>query len=138
MKSLVYLLMIFCAASCKKENVKVKNPDVDLSKIYGKWNWVNSTGGIAGLTITPKTAGYNMSVEYRINKSVYFFRNDTLQNQAKFAIVKGNSIFSVDPAYIIKYDPDGMDHVIIKAKKDTLILADNVNDGFTILYVKQK
>ncbi|MEO6149170.1 MAG: hypothetical protein ABIN95_10500 [Mucilaginibacter sp.] len=137
MKTLAYLFILICAISCKKENVKTNN-GVDPEKIYGKWNWVNSTGGIAGLTITPKTAGYEASVEYKRSKSVYYYRNDTLKSQAKFSITKGNTIFSTKQAYIIKYTPDGMDHVIMKVTKDTLVLADNANDGFTILYVKDK
>lgn len=130
--------MLICAISCKKGNIKTNSGGVDPEKIYGKWNWVNSTGGFAGTTITPKLAGYSEWVEYKRDKSVYYYRNDTLKNQAKYAVAKGYSIFYEKPACIIKYTPDAIDQVIIKATKDTLILADNVNDGFTILYVKGK
>ncbi|RYD92242.1 MAG: hypothetical protein EOP54_21160 [Sphingobacteriales bacterium] len=138
MKSLLIALLIVGAASCKKENVNNSKTPADPEKMYGKWTWVSSMGGFAGKTTTPQSAGYQAGIEFKRDKTVSFYRNDTLTNTAEFNLAKGKSIFSADSAYIIKYKPDAMDQAIIKTKTDTLILADNVYDGFTITYVRDK
>lgn len=38
------------------------SPEFDA--LNGRWSWVDSVGGIAGMTITPASAGYTMTVEF--------------------------------------------------------------------------
>lgn len=135
MKKLTVLLLMFCAVSaCKTEKILSGR---DNAALYGKWKWVQSTGGFAGKTITPQSAGYQSSVEFKKDNTVLVYRNDSLTNKAKFTLTKTKTIFSTDSAYVIHYEPEMMEEAIIKATKDTLVLADNVYDGFAKTYVKQ-
>ncbi|RYZ95557.1 MAG: hypothetical protein EOP47_25625 [Sphingobacteriaceae bacterium] len=139
MKTLTcFLSIILFTASCKKENVNTKKEVNNPDNIYGKWHWVSSSGGIAGLTETPKTAGYTMGVDYNRNNVFRRYKNGDVINSAKFTIVKTKGVFGMDSTYVIKYTPDNFDHVVITAKRDSLVLTDNISDGYTTLYIKDK
>lgn len=53
-------------------------PDtVFVSKLIGSWEWIQSTGGFAGRTITPETEGYTRTVHFRSDWTYKEERNDT-------------------------------------------------------------
>src|SRR6218665_944307 len=106
MKSLICSILVICAVSCNKEDLKTAG-NISTDKLYGKWKWVQSTGGFAGRTITPQSEGYRSSVEFKRNNTAAFYRNDSLTNQSAFTLNKDKTIFSEDPAYIIKYQNSG-------------------------------
>jgi hypothetical protein len=133
----VLLVFVFAGIlSCKTAAIQSDRDD-QYKALQGKWQWIKSTGGFAGKTITPQSAGYRSSIEFKKDNSVLVYRNDSLTNQAKFTLVKTKTIFSADSAYVLKYEPEMMEEAIIKATKDTLILADNVYDGFAKTYIRK-
>lgn len=48
-----------------------------LEKLIGSWEWIQSSGGIAGLTITPETVGYTKTAHFRNDWTYKEERNDT-------------------------------------------------------------
>jgi hypothetical protein len=135
---LCFLLLLFCL-SCQKQNAQPDNePVVDISKIYGKWDWTGSSGGIAGRSYTPQSEHQRRSLNITSDHIMYFYTNDSLKSQLQFTVSKGRSYLTGDSAYIIHYIPASLDEVILKAKNDTLLLADEAADGFASGYVKHK
>ncbi|RYY34392.1 MAG: hypothetical protein EOP46_13595 [Sphingobacteriaceae bacterium] len=136
LKAVSFILLIFISVSCSKQIIN-NNSSVYNRQLEGKWNWIRSTGGFAGHTISQETLRYTMGIQFK-NDSVLLYRDGKITQRHKFAIIKGRSIFTTDSAHIIKYADGGIDQVIQKVNADTLVLADNVNDGYTLTYIKEK
>lgn len=134
--SILFLLGLAAIVSCKSTNLQ-NGADGGYKALLGKWSWVQSTGGFAGKTTTPQTEGHTSQLEFKAGNTVSAYMDGSLTKIIKFDLAKGHSIFSVDSVYILRYQADGLDQAVLKTTKDTLILADNVNDGFTKTYVKQ-
>jgi hypothetical protein len=125
--------------SCKKENAPPDNePTVDISKIYGKWDWIGSSGGFAGSAYTPKSEHQTRMLNITSDNNIYSYTNGSLVTQKQFTVGKSKSYLTGDTAYIIHYTPASFDDVILKAKNDTLVLANDGADGFTSGYIRHK
>lgn len=126
MKKLTFLLIIstFLAFSCTKEEVTAKD-----SSITGEWQWIMSTGGIAGTTITPASTGYKRKLVLSSDFKYARYKNDVLEKSGTFEIVKAKSIYKAELVDFIKYDDSTMS-VIESVSTDELLLADNFYDGF--------
>ena len=51
---------------------------------------------------------------------------------------RGRSYIAGDTAYLIHYIPNTSVDVILKAKNDTLVMTNEIADGFTVGYVRHK
>jgi hypothetical protein len=130
MKNLVFLpfIVIFFVFSCTKETVE-SNP----FSFTGQWQWVMSSSGIAGITITPASAGYERTLVFTADFKYSRYKNNILEKSGKFEIVQAKSIYKVALVDFIKFD-DGTMLVIMSQTSTELILADNFYDGFSETY----
>lgn len=128
MKKLSFFLITitFFTFSCTKEEIVAQN---STSTLTGEWRWVSSTGGIAGTTITPETAGYERKLVLTNDMTYSRYKDNVLQNSGKFEITKEKSIYKTELVDFIKFD-DGTKSVIQGNTSDELLLADNFYDGF--------
>ena len=133
----------FFLTSCSKD-ISIPNPE--LEKLFGSWNWIQSSGGIGGQTITPATVGYSQTVEYN-NNGIYKIYKDGIQKDTKkFSLTSGTSIYNPGPAYLIKYkDIDHSDNnyqysiqSIRFGGEDSLFLSDECYDCFIHIYTRHK
>ena len=103
-------------------------PELDL--LDGRWLWVDATGGIAGMTITPASVGYTMTVEYssqpggpalfRVLRDGQLFSETTVE---RFGELKGTLRYR-DPVL-------GWPEQEFELRgADTLLLVDGCCDGF--------
>ena len=108
-------------------------------ELYGSWNWIKSQGGIAGITITPATAGYTRKVVYHYNLLYESYKNDSLELVSPFSVYDlaespfGSHLF-------IHYEalPAYRDQYIYQLTRDTLVLGDNCIDCFVHTYVRRR
>lgn len=107
------------------------------TSIIGKWRWVKSVGGIAGMTITPQSTGYNLSEEFKADSTFKRFKNDSLIAQGKFSIVRNYKYTSTETIDVLKTGgPDDQAFVI---RNDSLFVSDIfISDGFNTTYVRVK
>lgn len=126
MKNLTFLLIVgtLFAFSCKKEETLPNN------SLAGTWQWVSSTGGIAGKTYTPASEGYERSLLFTDNLKYSNLKNSISQKSGKFEIIKAKSIYKTELVDFIKYD-DGTMSIILNQTSDELVLADNNYEGFS-------
>ncbi len=126
MKPLTFLLLIstFFVFSCKKEEALLNN------SLAGTWQWVSSTGGIAGKTFTPASEGYERALSFTYNLKYNRSKNNLTEKSGTFEIITARSIYKTELVDFIKYDDETMS-VIISQTSEELILADNNYDGFT-------
>lgn len=131
MKSVIRLIFVIFLGfvSCNTEN---KNEE--LTQLYGKWIWIQSSGGIDGRTVTPnenEPAKYLQFVKPGIIES---YIGDSLISSRTFTLKKDLSIYTSDSLYFIIDGGSSFPKVIFRLTEKTLSLADNIYDGFNEVY----
>ncbi len=124
-----FFFLLFFLTACKKQEISPNNP------IFGEWQWKYSQGGIAGLTITPTSAGYNKKILLDFKYKFALFKNGVLEESGQFEVVKATSIFQKEPIDFIKLS-NGKSYVISQISEKELILSDNFPDGFSYYFSK--
>ena len=137
MKKLSFLLIItsLLAFSCTKEEILSANEST--SSLVGEWRWISSTGGIAGKTITPSSAGYERKLVLTADLKFSRYKDNTLESSGTYQLTQGKSIYKVEQVDFIKFS-DGTSAVIISQSATELSLADNFYDGFGETYQRIK
>ncbi|MGE5354452.1 MAG: hypothetical protein ACM3P0_20380 [Acidobacteriota bacterium] len=129
-------LFIVCAiffSSCYDVNA----PEEE-KLLFGNWILVRVSGGLAGQT-TEVGPEEGRKVVFTEGGSVSYYSKGSLERSTTFVVKKGKSIYSTEEKSIIHFaDRPELPMVIMKADKDTLILADNMYDGFSFTYMKEK
>jgi hypothetical protein len=129
MKKLLLLLIAgLMIGSCSTD----KNVP-EYQAILGKWNWIDSTGGIAGMTLTPKSTGKTIQLE--ISKTIIKkFVDGKLESSQTYKIEIGPSIFGGEKPMIV-YENDSKSSFEIK--NNQLFLNEECNDCFLSKYEKE-
>lgn len=128
MKNLI-LIFILILTACSSNGIK--------DSLTGEWEWIESSGGIAGELITKDSEGYSSTIVFK-DDSVSFFRNSSLLGSTSFSIEEGRSIYSSEPVNFINYNSEKSDEVIIYLTEDSLLIGDNNYDGYTSLYIRKE
>lgn len=143
-KVLTVVIASLFLTTCKKEVVL---PNQNLEKLFGTWEWVSSSGGWAGRTLTPASEGYSQQIEFT-EKGVYkVYINDKVENKMEFTITENSSsIYTSQTVYMIKYKATGLFKKnksvfdmsqTFKFSGDTLWLADECYDCFGHIYIRK-
>ena len=128
------LLLYFLLTSCKDEAPEGYS-------VNGKWIWVRTTGGIAGISLTPETEGYTQTIEISPENNFIVYRNGGVYDEGEFKIVKGKSIYRIGDVDLIKANSKILEPQILVSfafKADTLFLYEECYDCFNYVYVKKK
>jgi hypothetical protein len=140
MRSTLFLIVILSMffVSCAKENVVDTRVYVDIPKnLVGNWNWVSTSGGIAGSLSTPETTGETRRVEFDDNSNFRYYVNDILKSDHTFKIEKSRSITGNDSA-LIAYSLLSPRQSIMFRGSDTLILFDECFDCYEHYFIRIK
>jgi hypothetical protein len=131
MKTLVFLLFCFglVTTGCSN-NVQ----ETELPLLYGKWIWIQSSGGIDGRTITPNENEPAKFLQFVKPDIIESYIGNRLISSRSFKLKKDLSIYSSDSLYFIIDGGGSFPKVIFGLTEKTLSLADNVYDGFSELY----
>ncbi|MDP4290725.1 MAG: hypothetical protein Q8908_06560 [Bacteroidota bacterium] len=133
MKSKVFpILSIFLSFfwGCQKENAEHSMN----TGLVGRWEWVSTTGGLAGVHQTPQTLGYTYWVEFT-KDSLYrvYDKNRILVSSNPYSLFKEISIFDNKEHEMIK--ADNLIRSSFVVRNDTLFLRQEVMDGFDEVFV---
>ena len=129
MKKLACLLLIlFSISSCSTDTSDSEN-----KAIIGKWNWVESSGGIAGITTTPQSTGKSIQLDIS-NTTVKRYMDGVLVYESSYSIQTGNSIFGGEKKLII-YENDSKQSFV--RTDSQLILNDECYDCYLNKYIKE-
>lgn len=141
MKSLFLLIgiLILATGSCSKDELKDNSIYVDTPvALIGSWNWLYSSGGIAGTISTPQSTGETKRIEFDSDNNLRLFVNDKLKEALTFKIEKGKSITSQDSVLILTNIYHGIRQSITFRTADTLILFDECYDCYEHHYSRIK
>ena len=122
--ALIGLVVSFCA---EKEDIPVTN-------IVGTWNWISSTGGIAGVTETPEATG--KTIQLMITQDSFrTYENGELTSESNYTIETKESLLYGELREMIILE-DGFCKMIIR-NGNKLVLVDDCYDCFISEYVKE-
>jgi hypothetical protein len=95
MKKLSFLIVFAAlfAFSCKNDVVLAT---VVSTSLAGEWRWVSSTGGIAGTTITPTSAGYERKLILTSDFKFSRYKSTVLEKSGTYEITKAKSIYRTE------------------------------------------
>jgi hypothetical protein len=105
-------------------------------RLVGDWSWVDASGGLAGVTLTPESEGYDQTLRFGPSPDVELFRD-------------GVSMLRTPISYFVG-DDGGFDHIrygsgpfgfpssaVDFLPGDTLLLVDPCCDGFVRRWVRR-
>ena len=104
-------------------------------RLVGEWAWLDATGGIAGVTRTPSTEGYDQSLRFYESEEVELFRDGVSQARTDFTYFVGDDGGSDNIGYAVGlfgFESSGVELI----PGDTLLLIDPCCDGFVRRWVR--
>ena len=134
--TLICVTFMACSNPAEPEGSLDKSTDIsDTDKIIGRWQWVQSIGGIAGIRVTPESSGRSeMLVFDGTNLKQYV--NNELAVENNYRLGMGVTIFSTDSIPVIFLD-DIISFGYYFEGNDRLVLYENFYDGFARHFVKE-
>jgi hypothetical protein len=140
--TIVLIALTLISPTCKKV---MKGTDPDQEKIIGKWQWLERSGGFVGKTTTPLKEGYAIRIEFDKNGIYHKYKNDSLVDRKQFSFSKQTSIRNQKDVSVIsfiddtlKFNESPLPVSISFQGNDTLMLNEEVHDGFEYVYVRIK
>ena len=119
------IAMILACAS--NQGISTKPP-----KVIGNWQWIETSGGFAGVKKTPETT--NQIKHLQITKdSIFYYENGELKNTQPYKLELGMSNLSKKNAWKIA---ETVSKVFVYRTDSTLALVEDCYDCFTHKYVK--
>ena len=131
-KTILLSLLVVLLFGCGKINT----PNAEAEKIFGTWRFVYSSGGFSGAGNSSYDA--NDTYEYEENGTFSHRKDGQLLDQSSFSLQLGPSITSQTDQLLIHYG--GVLQQMTQSCQihhDTLMLSDEVFDGFQYVFVKQ-
>ncbi|MCD0465719.1 hypothetical protein [Flavobacterium sp. ENC] len=130
-KKIAFLLVFFQLLSCSSSSTTGASSENSLN---GKWNWVSSTGGFIGSTLTPASEKKTMTIEIS-NSAIKRYENGKLLSENTFEIKTQNSIYGDNKKMIVIEDRPSQSFEI---KDNKLFLNDECHDCYQSEYVRIK
>ncbi len=131
MKTLKIIALCLAFAACESQDNAAPE-----KALPGKWEWVETRGGIAGITIKA-TKDQQRQLIYSSEGDFEAFKNGVSIMKTKYTTRKGKSITSTELIPMIYYLPDSLyGHQSYHIKSDSLFLFDEFFDGFGHTYVR--
>jgi hypothetical protein len=101
----------------------------------GEWEWVGSSGGIAGRSVTPASEGYTVRFAFSGNQ-LNIFRNDSLRTTALFT-VRGDEVTYQPSISVFGFDGGIDTQTLVDLPGDTIMLNDPCCDRFSHRFVRR-
>ena len=135
MKSLLYTLLaiVFITSTAGKTTSSDKGLE---KQLLGKWQFTGQSGGFTGGTEPAKSNSVRI-IEFKRDGKYVRYKNGEPMYQGNYELCKAKSIYTGKIENAIRFDPkvDATETGnILTIGGDSLILADNFNDGYTIGY----
>lgn len=127
--TILFLVIIVFASFCSKDD----EPKI-ATELIGSWIWIESSGGIAGVTSTPETTGNEITIEFTSEKYTKYI-NGVVDIEMTYKIENGNTIRKTENTYLIIYENERKQSIELIGNK--LILFDECYDCYQNEYVKK-
>ena len=129
-KLILAVIALIIMVACNKENTSSTNS----ASIIGEWNWISSTGGIAGMKYTPETTGEKRKIIFDNDSVFRFYRNDTLKIECKYHILKSSDSGGLNSMILVKYDSSSIRQYFTIQPDGIMVLSDECMDCYLSEY----
>jgi len=109
---------------------------LDEKEMYGAWQWVQSSGGLLGNTLTPENIKLSKKIVLTKDHVIMYYANDSITLKQNYQIQNEKSIFSQSLQSVLRISGMIKTQTISMTGQDTLLLRDNVYDGYAHVYVR--
>jgi|SRR4051812_37008831 hypothetical protein len=138
----MFIVLPVCIMACAKNKTL---PNDNLKALYGSWEWKESYCGWSGRS-DPGTTGHSSSVEFKKNGICIWRLDGKHKDKMHYSVEEGTSMVTQEKAYLMKFDDTGLfdknnagiTQSVNFHGNDTLILADEADDGCGSTYVRKK
>jgi hypothetical protein len=127
-KYILLILVGFSIWSCSVNDKKTS------AEIIGTWNWIGSSGGLAGTTETPESTGDERKLVITTD-SIKSYLNGALNLKTKYKVETRQSLLFNEPRKML-ISGNGFRQIIDFDGK-SLVLIGDCNDCFTDGYKKE-
>ena len=134
MRTLFTGCLVFLLASCSKKDCGCTTPQMDMTDT---WNWVKSTGGIAGTTTTPASTGNNIVLRINDDLTYSYTINGTVTSSGTYIRESKNCIHDGRTKMLIDFSND-QDLLVEQYDNGELSLSDEAADGFISVYKRNQ
>ena len=127
MKKILFVLLILL--QCVGINRKSEKLNIEL--LIGKWQWVESIGGIGGLHHTPESQGYSKTIEFTESSEYFEYKNDSLEILGCYSYIKQENILVLRTQAYMTFS-------ILLADDTLKLFQTNIYDGYNHIYVRMR
>jgi hypothetical protein len=131
MKYILALIIAFVSLSCNNTTIVAKD------ELEGTWEWEQSTGGIAGLTIKASETDKRQMI-FKAGNIFEFYQNGKLIVKTTYNIENRQSIYSQDKVPQLVFPNDDFMRMSYKFIDGKLDFGDEAYDGFSHSYSRKK
>jgi hypothetical protein len=104
--------------------------------LFGAWEWVRAEGGIAGVTITPESEGFTMTLRITRPDRIEWFRDGELEVATRFELLPASGTDFPFPPRLRYEEPIlGREEQELGLDGDELVLTDPCCDGFAYFWL---
>ena len=144
--ALLLSLFLWSFTGCNNNDGGVIDEDMNakLVLLAGSWQWVQSTGSIAGVTITPESSGKQMEIEFTNNHVFNKKVDEQLVYTSPFILkIEGDkTIITYTTLALFEGVGLGFDHQVEQELKvinsNKLLLIDPCCDNFTFEFIRKE
>jgi len=111
-----------------------KSGSSEYSQLYHPWEWVRSSGGIAGVIMTPASEGYTQSIDFEENGTYTKYRNNLVVSSGTFTISSAVSMLDQQEYDMVVFDDGSPPQAITNISDNGLTLREDCTDCFTHTY----
>ena len=122
------LFLSLILLSCESNEVK--------PSVVGSWKWVESQGGIAGLTIKASESDQREMI-FDSKGNFTMIQNEKTITQAKYVLKNAKSITSTELKPMITFPNEDAMNLSYEITGNNLYLFEEVYDGFSHTYVRK-
>lgn len=104
-------------------------------ELIGTWEWVGTSGGIAGDSRLPGPDDPRVTVEFFPGGTATFRRDGEVAREQRYRLAREETIFGAGDRPVLYFDAEDLGRAVhIDEAGRTLTLSDNVYDGFSLEY----
>lgn len=103
------------------------------NKLVGNWNWIETSGGIIGTSITPESSGNTIKLNIS-DSEIKKYINSKLETVLTYTIKTGKSILGGTKEMIV-YDNETIQSFTIT--DNVLVIHEESYDGYQYVYQKE-
>jgi hypothetical protein len=131
MKNLIFIFIAILFLSCEKNNDSLSNWN-----LIGQWNWVKSSGGIAGMTYTPNSTGKNRVLEFSAT-TLKIYENGLLTAETSYSIQIKKSTNNLSESILVYAKPFMISQAFVLESNKLYLNDYECNDCFASEYSRK-